>query len=91
MGGNFFEYDGNLYRVAQESEKSYGNGVSIQCMEGNNFQEICHLTSSVQEYRYDFHTFNVHKDMIVADALKYNRLNLRKMAERIYYMFNPLK
>lgn len=80
MAGNFFEYQGSIYRPAQVCIKSYGDAVSIQIVKnlngGLNFREIRRIYSPHPDLDLGFHTFNIFKDMIVVDALGYRRAKI---------------
>lgn len=80
MAGNFFEYNGNIYRPGQVCIKSYGDAVSIQKVSYNNkkwdFKEIRRINSPHPYLDLGFHTFNVFKKIIVVDAIGYRRAKI---------------
>ena len=80
MAGNFFKYQGNVYRPAQVCIKSYGDAVSIQEVNNlngvYNFKEIRRIYSPHPDLDLGFHTFNIYKDIIVVDAIGYRRAKI---------------
>ena len=74
-GGSFFEFNGNWYRIAQNSsEKNYGEAVSIckikVCNDKDYCEELVSVINSKKEKRYNrgVHTFNIGKGFIVVDG-----------------------
>lgn len=92
MAGNFFSYNGKIYRPAQVCIKSYGDAVSLQevsCNQGIwSFNEIRRIYSPNPQYDLGFHTFNVYRDVIVVDALGYRS---PKLAHGLRTIKNCLK
>lgn len=87
MAGNFFVYNGNIYRPAQVCIKSYGDAVSLQEVthddRGWSFKEVRRIYSPHPDYDLGFHTFNTYKDVIVVDALGYRKPRLTRMLQAI--------
>ena len=87
MAGNFFTYNGNIYRPAQVCIKSYGDAVSLQKVTHDDrewyFKEIRRIYSPHPDYDLGFHTFNTYKDVIVVDALGYRKPRLTRMLRAI--------
>jgi len=90
MAGNFFEFEGKIYRPAQVCIKSYGDAVSIQEVsykEGEwKFHEIRRIYSPNHNLDLGFHTFNVYKDVIVVDAVGYRRSKLCHFLKSIKHL-----
>ena len=91
MAGNFFKYQGKVYRPAQVCIKSYGDAVSIQEVNNlngvYNFREIRRIYSPHHDLDLGFHTFNIYKDIIVVDAIGYRRAkicHILRWAKRIF-------
>ena len=88
MAGNFFSYEGNIYRPAQDCNKTYGNGVVIQrCdLQDGKFkmENALRLYSTDEKYRFGFHTFNMYHGVIIGDALYFKHPWIRKVAKRVY-------
>lgn len=67
--GNFFEWNGNIYRAAQECNQMYGYAVSIQKIEeiDSIFQmkEVRHILPP--KGAFGIHTFNTYKGLTVVD------------------------
>lgn len=85
--GDFFCIDNKLYRPAQEYNKWYGRGLSIQKVELNNgeciFTEIRRIHSNVKGYKDGIHTLNSYKNVIVVDLKHYKHPYLRPFAQFI--------
>ena len=81
--GDVFEYDGKLFRPAQECNQSYGHAVSLQQMvvDNNNikFEEQIRLLSPNKKYNLGFHTFNVYNNFIVVDAMAFRYYYIAKL------------
>jgi len=94
MAGNFFSYHGNIYRPAQDCNKTYGNGVVIQkcdIQDGKlKMENVLRLYSTEEKYRFGFHTFNMYNNVIIGDALYFKRPYIRKTAKWIYYLYQSL-
>jgi hypothetical protein len=77
MAGNFFKYQGKIYRPAQVCIKSYGDAVSVQEVTtekgGFSFKEIRRVYSPNPKLDLGFHTFNTYNDIIVVDAIGYRK------------------
>ena len=73
--GDFFEYQGQLYRVAQESNITYGHALSIQQItkEGETvrMKEVRRILPMSRAF--GVHTFNMYKDLIVIDVKVFRR------------------
>lgn len=67
--GDFFEWNGNIYRAAQECNQMYGHAVSIQKIEENDgvFQmnEVRRILPP--KGAFGIHTFNTYKGLTVVD------------------------
>ncbi len=57
--GDFFVCNGKIYRPAQECNRWYGNALSLQLYENNEFQEIRRIPG--------LHTMNTHQGVTVVD------------------------
>ncbi len=83
MAGDFFEYEGKLYRPTQECNVQYGHAVTLQevTREGGKlrFEEIRRMYSAHPKLNVGMHTFNMYKGMIVTDALGFDNMWLRKI------------
>lgn len=88
MAGNFFSYEGNIYRPTQDCNKTYGNGVVIQrcdLQDGKlRMDNVLRLYSTDEKYRFGFHTFNMYNNVIIGDALYFKHPWIRKVAKRVY-------
>lgn len=73
--GDWFKYEGDVYRPAQECDVCYGHGISLQKVttkgDAVEFEEIRHMVSPNNKLKLAFHTFNVYKDVIVVDVCGY--------------------
>lgn len=75
MAGQFFEYDGIIYRPGQDCNINYGGGVVIDrvIQQGDvlKFQPIKILRSTHSTLRSGMHTLNTYKDIVVVDVHGY--------------------
>lgn len=75
MAGQFFEYDGKIYRPAQDCNKIYGGAVIIEEVgkkgEQFVFSPIKQLTSKHPLLRIGMHTLNEYKGVVVVDVKGY--------------------
>lgn len=71
MAGDVVEVCGNVYRFAQDCNRSYGNGTVVQKIDFNNnsfeFTEIARYFSNDKEYPVGIHTINSYKGVVVID------------------------
>lgn len=83
MAGDFFEYNGKLYRPTQECNEQYGHAVIIQEVildEGKQkFKEVRRMYSVHPRLNVGMHTFNMYKGIIVTDALGFDNMWIRKI------------
>lgn len=67
--GDFFEYDGTIYRPAQECNQMYGHAVSLQKVEktdnGYSFTEVRRIMPP--KGAFGIHTFNTYYGLTVID------------------------
>ena len=96
--GNFFEYQGKLYRPAMDCEKTYGHRIRIMevkklSAQDYEEQEVMVLPSKhPSPYNIGLHTFNVYENCIFVDGygeyysylLKPCFVKLRKLLQFIY-------
>lgn len=70
--GDFFEYNGKVYRPSQDCNKNYGHGTVIQEVSLENgefrFNEVTRYESSVEDYTMGIHTLNFYKGLGVVDV-----------------------
>lgn len=89
MAGDFFKYNGKVYRPAQVCIKSYGDAVSIQEVTRENgkwdFHEVKRIYSPHPDYDLGFHTFNMYKNMIVVDALGFRKPRLCHFLRKLWH------
>ncbi len=68
--GDFFEYQGTMYRAAQECDYTYGHALSIQRITNEHgkvkMQEVRRIPAP--DGALGIHTFNVYRDLIVVDT-----------------------
>lgn len=88
-GGKFFEYKGNLYRPAQNSEHIYGEDIRIMKilrLDEEDFQEEEVMTISshdLDQYNLGLHTFNVGDDYVVVDGFEYSTQIIQKIKNKL--------
>ncbi|PWJ36998.1 glucosamine inositolphosphorylceramide transferase family protein [Fibrobacter succinogenes] len=91
-GGKFFEYNGGLYRPAQNSEHLYGEDIRIMKvtrLDEEEFQEeqVLVVSSHNQKhYNLGLHTFNIGKGFVVVDGFEYSLQILQKIKNKILGM-----
>lgn len=77
MGGDFFWYQGNLYRPAQDNNECYGGALILQKVVVEDgkwiFSDVRHLTSPHPQYTTGLHTFNHYKETTVVDIHGYRK------------------
>lgn len=78
MAGQFFEYEGKIYRPAQDCNTQYGGAVIIEEVEKDNgqyiFKPIKRLTSNHPRLRQGMHTLNENKGVVVIDVKGYKHV-----------------
>lgn len=83
MAGDFFTYNGKLYRPTQECNIQYGHAVALQEVTEDNgkfhFQEVRRMYSVHPRLTVGMHTFNMYKGLIVTDALGFHNMWIRKI------------
>lgn len=88
-GGKFFEYKGELYRPAQNSEHLYGEDIRIMRilqLDEDNFleEEVMKVDShDMKRYNLGLHTFNVGNGFVVVDGFEYSTQILQKIKNKI--------
>lgn len=75
MAGQFFKYEGVIYRPAQDCNIIYGGGVVIDCVTQQDnalkFAPIKTLRSTHPTLRFGMHTLNTYEDIVVVDVHGY--------------------
>jgi hypothetical protein len=95
-GGKFFEYQGKLYRPAQDCEMLYGHLIRIMEVKHLSDQEymekeVMVLSSKLSPpYNMGFHTFNVYENCIVVDGYREYYSYLLKPCMKIWSLFNKI-
>lgn len=76
--GDFFVFENNIYRPAQECNTIYGHAISIQKLLYVNgiveFEEIRRITVPSIKWGIGIHTFNTLDEMIVTDFRKFRNV-----------------
>ncbi len=90
MAGDFFEFEGKLYRPTQECNIQYGHAVTLQEVERKDgkfiFKEVRRMFSVHPQLTVGMHTFNMYKGLIVTDALGFKNMWLRRFLKEIGVM-----
>lgn len=72
MAGQFFEYEGKIYRPAQDCNRNYGGAVIIEAVEKQgeqyDFRVVKRLISKHPSLRVGMHTLNEYKGVVVIDV-----------------------
>ena len=75
MAGDFFVYNGDVYRPAQVCQKHYGEALLLQKVRYEDgrfsFVDKCLYRSPIKRWNYGFHTLNIYKGVIVVDCQGY--------------------
>ncbi len=75
MGGQLFEYKGEIYYPAQDCNKSYGSAIQIKKINYLNsdfsFETVKRITSPHPKMKLGLHTLNEYKGVVVIDVLGY--------------------
>lgn len=78
--GDIFEYNGFIYRPAQECNDIYGHAVSLQeiCLDNRfiRFKEIRRLSPESKSRKIGLHTFNSYSGVIVTDVRGFRFKNI---------------
>lgn len=78
MAGQFFVYEGKIYRPAQDCNETYGGAVIIEeVAKGGDkfiFKKVKRLTSKHSFLRIGMHTLNEYKGVVVVDVRGYEYL-----------------
>ena len=88
-GGHFFEYKGNIYRPAQNSEHLYGEDIKIMKLvdlDEKKFheEEVMTISShSLEHFNLGLHTFNVENGFVVVDGFEYSINIVQKIKNKI--------
>jgi hypothetical protein len=94
MAGDIFEYNGKMYRPAQESNELYGHAISLQELNvrADKFEtkEVVRLYSPSKRLNIGMHTFNVHGNLIVVDAKGFRRFVPGVILSTVKNMFKHL-
>ena len=86
--GDWFEFDGTVYRPAQDCNQIYGGAVIIQRVEQTDeytfsFKDVARIESDNKFYKLGCHTLNFYKGIAVVDAHGYRRARLKKSYDLI--------
>ncbi len=85
MAGDFFTFEGRLYRPTQECNVQYGHAVTLQEViqekGGLGFREVRRMYSSHPKLNVGMHTFNIYKGLIVTDALGFENMWFRNILQ----------
>lgn len=75
MGGQLFEYKGEMYYPAQDCNENYGSAVQIKKINYINgdfsFETVKRITSPHPKMKLGLHTLNEYKGVVVVDVLGY--------------------
>lgn len=90
--GDWFEYNGKIYRPAQECNVEYGHSTYIQEVTKDingklQFKNIRKLCSNNKKFQRGLHTFNTYKGLTVIDVKGYRYPKLALCLKRIRDLF----
>ena len=90
--GDYFQFEGRLFRPAQECNKSYGHCVVIQeLINSENLwstNEVCRLYSPHPFLKDGMHTFNTYKDVGVVDVNGPRHPVMKRLVDIIYRFYS---
>ena len=90
--GDWFLYNGEVYRPAQDCNISYGKSVILQKVELRDslyvFSDIRTITSQNEDYNLGCHTFNQYKGIAVVDSLGFRYKYAQKIFMAIYRIYH---
>lgn len=75
MGGQLFEYKGNMYYPAQDCNEIYGGAIQIKRINFENgefsIETVKRISSPHPKMRLGLHTLNEYKGVVVVDVHGY--------------------
>lgn len=94
MGGQLFEYKGNLYYPAQDCNRNYGSAIQIKKINYSDgffsFETVRRLTSTHPKMKLGLHTVNEYKGVVVIDVYGYRYPLLGKTVDWMVKMKKKL-
>jgi len=85
MGGQLFEYKGDVYYPAQDCSKNYGSAIQIKKINYLNdnfsFETVRKISSPHPKMKLGLHTLNEFKGVVVIDVLGYRHPFLGKIVD----------
>lgn len=95
MGGQLFEYKGQMYYPAQDCNSGYGSAIQIKKINFSNgefsFETVKRITSPHPIMRLGLHTINEYKGVVVIDVLGYRHPFLGKIVDWMVNVKKELK
>lgn len=90
--GDWFEYNGKIYRPAQECNVEYGHSTYLQEVTKDingklQFKNIRKLCSNDKEFQRGLHTFNMYKGITVIDVKGYRYPKLAMFLKTLRSLF----
>lgn len=91
--GEWFNFDGQLYRPAQDCDLRYGAAMEIQRFNPQDFSfdTVRRIAPTSKKYSRGIHTFNHFKGYSVVDGYGYDRPIIAKIFEYLYSHICRLK
>lgn len=87
MGGQLFEYKGEIYYPAQDCNKNYGSAIQIKRVRFNNNTFSCEVMKRIisphPKMTLGLHTINEYKGVVVVDVYGYRHPLLGKVVDCI--------
>lgn len=86
MAGNFFQYEGKIYRPAQDCSTCYGGAVNLQIVEGGDIRSLRTVktfTSPHKKLHTGMHTLNEYNGEVAIDVHGYCHPILGNMIQKL--------
>ena len=94
MGGQLFEYQGDVYYPAQDCNRNYGSAIQIKKINYSDdlfsFETVRRLTSNHPKMKLGLHTMNEYKGIVVIDVYGYRYPLLGKVVDWMVKMKKKL-
>lgn len=87
MGGQLFEYKGDVYYPAQDCNRNYGSAIQIKKINYSDgvfsFETVKRITSTHPKMELGLHTLNEYKGIVVIDVYGYRYPIVGKVIDRM--------
>jgi hypothetical protein len=95
MAGDFFQYNGEIYRPAQDCKQYYGHKTVLQKVKHVDnkweFEEIRRYKSPSFRYNLSMHTLNIKDGVMVVDASGYRNPVMGRIVKRLLDLYIKIR